>query len=77
LTEYNKDGEPTDNTIELVASEALKIADWLKSDLLLQASFVKISVEQVAGIGQAVTATALDFDRNVVAKLNATDYTAW
>jgi hypothetical protein len=63
--------------IHIFPSELSKIVEWLDNDLMMTASSLKILVTSTSGIGQSVTAIAIDKDDQEIARIDATDYTDW
>ena len=63
--------------VHVLVGEIDKIKNWLDQELLMQARSVKIIVSNTTGIGENVTAIALDERGEEITRLDATDYRSW
>ena len=63
--------------VHLMVSEIDKIKSWLDQELMMQARSVKVIVSNTTGIGENVTAIALDDSGEEISRLDATDYRSW
>jgi len=63
--------------VHILVGELDKIKSWLDQELMMQARSVKITVSNTTGIGETVTAIAIDEHGEEITRLDATDYRSW